>query len=138
MNIFKNWISFKSQTNDYTFHDLALTKINDIVTQIIFDQQSKITRNSSIGDSLNITDRFIHDLSVETLSKAEQIAQSYSQQVNYEKQKLLNNRHTFKKSPTVDEVIMAIENRQNNMVQRAKYNTEQKIQIIFRKTLTKP
>ena len=72
------------------------------------------------------------------MSKAEQIAQSYIEQANNEKQKLLNNRHKFKKPPTVEEVIIAIENCQNNMVKRATYHTQPKMQILFGQTFRTP
>jgi hypothetical protein len=134
--MFKNWLSFKSQPNTYALQDLALTKINEIFIQHAFDQQS--TSNNTLSNhEENCMAKFINDLTVKTLSKAEEIVETYVQQVNNEKIKLFNNRDKFTKPPTVDTVVAAIENRRTNMIERAQYNTDHKLKIIFGKTFTK-
>jgi hypothetical protein len=50
---------------------------------------------------------------------------------NDEKQKILNNKEKFKKPPSVDTIIIVIESRQLNMIQRAQYNIEQQIKFLF-------
>jgi hypothetical protein len=70
---------------------------------------------------------FIEDLTKQTISTAEAIAQGYMQKVNDEKRKILNNQEKFQKPPSVATIITAIENRQMNMVQRAQYNIEQQL-----------
>ena len=113
-----------------TFRDLALTKINDILTHLIFDKQLSSTNNQT-----NSIDQFIEDITKETISTAETIAEHYVQKVNDEKTKILNNQEKFKKPPTVDTIITAIENRQLNMVQRAQSNIEQTLKAIFRENI---
>ncbi len=75
--------------------------------------------------------QFIEYFTQQTTSSAEKIAQCYADKVNDAKKKILNNREKLKKPPTVDKIITAIENRQVNMVQRAQYNIEQTLNIIF-------
>jgi hypothetical protein len=69
----------------------------------------------------------IEDLTKQMISTAEAIAQGYTQKVNDEKRKILNNQEKFQKPPSVATIITAIENRQMNMVQRAQYNIEQQL-----------
>jgi hypothetical protein len=114
-----------------TFQDLALTKINDIFTHLIFDKQFSSTTIHSTNNQTNSTDQFIEDITKHTICTAETIAEYYVQKVNNEKTKLLKNQEKFKKPPTVDTTITAIENRQLNMVQRAQYNIEQTFKAIF-------
>jgi len=111
----------------YTFRDLALTKINDIITHLIFDKQL----SSTTVLSTNSVDQFIEDITKQTISAVETITEHYIQKVKDEKTKILNNREKFKKPPTVDTIITAIENRQMNMTQRAQYNIEQILKIVY-------
>ncbi|CAF1427977.1 unnamed protein product [Adineta steineri] len=128
--LFKTWLSSSKSSSSLTlctFQDLALTKINDIFTHLIFDKQL----SSATNHQTNSIDQFIEDIIMKTISTAETIVENYVQKVNNEKQKVLNNQEKFKKPPTVDSVITAIENRQLNMIQRAQYNVEQILKTIF-------
>ncbi len=110
-----------------TFRDLALTKINDIFTHLIFDKQL----SSTAILSTNSVDQFIEDITKQTIFAVETITEYYIQKVKDEKTKILNNREKFKKPPTVDTIITAIENRQMNMIQCAQYNIEQILKIVY-------
>jgi hypothetical protein len=83
------------------------------------------------NNGTNPTDQFIENLTQQTISTAEKIAQHYVEKVNNEKKKILNNREKFKKPPTIDNIIIGIENRQMNMVQRAQCNIEQTLKSVF-------
>jgi hypothetical protein len=120
--MFKNWLSSKAQLTTCTFKDLALKKITEIVATLLFDQQFSSTTS---------IDTFINDTAHQAISNAETIAQGYLQKANDEKQKILSNRDKFKKLPSVDTVVMAIEDRQVNMVQRAQYNIQQQLKSFF-------
>ncbi|CAF1588554.1 unnamed protein product, partial [Adineta steineri] len=116
--LFKTWLSSSKSSSSLTlctFQDLALTKINDIFIHLIFDKELPAATNHQA----NSIDQFIEDIVMKTISTAETIVENYVQKVNNEKQKVLNNQEKFKKPPTVDSVITAIENRQLNMIQRA-------------------
>ncbi len=86
--LFKNWLSSSksSSLTLYTFRDLALTKINDIFTHLIFDQQFSTTIHSTNNQTKSI-DQFIEDLTKETISSAETIVQHYIHKINTQKQK---------------------------------------------------
>ncbi|CAF1394067.1 unnamed protein product [Adineta steineri] len=131
--LFKTWLSSSksSSLTLCTFQDLALTKINNIFTHLIFDKQL----SSATNHQTNSIDQFIEDIIMKTISTAETIAENYAEKVNNEKQKVLNNQEKFKKPPTVDSVITAIENRQLNMIQRAQYNIEQILKTIFHENI---
>jgi hypothetical protein len=120
--MFKNWLSSRAQLTSCTFKDLALSKITEIVANLLFDQQ--------FSSTISI-DKFINDITQQAISNAQTIAQGYLQKANDEKQKILRNRDKFKKPPSIDIVIAAIENRQMNMVQRAQYNIEQQLKSFF-------
>ncbi|CAF1459883.1 unnamed protein product [Adineta steineri] len=131
--LLKTWLSSSTSSSLtlYTFQDLPLTKINDIFTHLIFDKQL----SSTATHQTNSIDQFIEDIIMKTISTAETIGENYVQKVNNEKQKLLNNQEKFKKPPTVDSVITAIENRQLNMIQRAQYNVKQILKTIFHENI---
>ncbi|CAF1491610.1 unnamed protein product, partial [Rotaria sordida] len=73
---------------------------------------------------------FINNLAIRTISVAEEIAHTYFQKAINEKIKILNNGKKFKKLPTVDTIITAIENRRINMVHRAQYNIARILHIV--------
>jgi hypothetical protein len=125
MSLFTNWLTNPSKTNKYTFKDLALTNITDIFVELAFQKQPASNNNMSTH-RINTMDNFISDLSRQTLSKAEQIIQSYKQKITNETTKLTNNRTKFTKPPTIDTVIAAIADRRINMIQSAQYNIEYK------------
>ena len=77
-----------------TFRDLALTKINDIFTHLIFDKQLSSTNNQT-----NSIDQFIEDITNEIISTDETMAEHYVQKVNDEKRKILNNQEQVTRRP---------------------------------------
>ncbi|CAF1372343.1 unnamed protein product [Rotaria sordida] len=129
IDIFKKWLSDKSSSTCCTFQDLALTKINSILINLLFDKQCLSTIHVTMNKMKSIH-TFINDLAIRTISVAEEIAQTYLQKAIDEKTKILNNGKKFKKLPTVDTIITAIENRQTNMVHRAQYNIARILHII--------
>lgn len=58
--MFKNWFSHKSTSITCNFQDLALTRMNTIFTQLIFDWQSLGIIYTSII-SINILDEFAYE-----------------------------------------------------------------------------
>ncbi|CAF3054034.1 unnamed protein product [Rotaria sp. Silwood2] len=91
--MFKEWLSLKTTLTNCTLQDLALIKINEIFTQLVFNKQLQPTNHLSMNDhnnQINSPNQYIHDLSADTLSKAEKLAQNYTQKVIDEKTKLLN------------------------------------------------
>ncbi|CAF1259282.1 unnamed protein product [Rotaria sordida] len=92
-----------------------LTKINDIFTHLIFDKQLSSTTIHSTNNQTNSIDQFIKHIIKQTISTAETIAEHYVQQT----------------PPIVDTIKTPIGNHQSNMVQRAQYNIEQTLKIIF-------
>ncbi|CAF1394546.1 unnamed protein product [Rotaria sordida] len=129
IGIFKKWLSDKSSSTCCAFQDLALTKINTILINLLFDKQCLSTIHVTMN-KMKSTHTFINDLAIRTISVAEEIAQTYLQKAIDEKTKILNNGKKFKKLPTVDTIITAIENRQTNMVHRAQYNIARILHII--------
>ncbi|CAF4280786.1 unnamed protein product, partial [Adineta steineri] len=131
--LFKTWLSSSksSSLTLCTFQDLALTKINNTCAHLIFDKEL----SSATNHQTNSIDQFIEDIIMKTIYTAETIAENYVQKVNNERQKVLNNQEKFKKPPTVDSVITAIENRQLNMVESAQYNIEQILKTIFQENI---
>jgi hypothetical protein len=136
--MFKKWLSDQSFLTTYTFQDLALTKINSIYTHLIFDKVLSLP-TSTADITINQTETietFINDLALRTIFLAEEIAQSYVEKVNNEKTKLLNNGKKFQRPLVSDTIISAIENRQINMIQRAQYNIEQLLAIVYGKNVS--
>ncbi|CAF4137034.1 unnamed protein product [Adineta steineri] len=131
--LFKTWLSSSksSSLTLCTFQDLASTKINNTCAHLIFDKEL----SSATNHQTNSIDQFIEDIIMKTIYTAETIAENYVQKVNNERQKVLNNQEKFKKPPTVDSVITAIENRQLNMVESAQYNIEQILKTIFQENI---
>jgi DNA-binding transcriptional regulator YbjK len=128
--MFKSWFSSTNGSTSATFQDLQLTKMNDIFTNLILNKQLSSTTNS-VEQETTSNAKFVQDSIQQTISTAEEMAQSYQQKSNQEKQKILNNQEKFKKPPTVNSIITAIENRQINMVQRAQHNINQQLKSIF-------
>jgi hypothetical protein len=128
--MFKSWFSSTNGSTSATFQDLQLTKMNDIFTHLILNKQLSSTTNS-VEQETTSNAKFVQDSIQQTISTAEEMAQSYQQKSNQEKQKILNNQEKFKKPPTVNSIITAIENRQINMVQRAQHNINQQLKSIF-------
>ncbi|CAF3228197.1 unnamed protein product [Rotaria sp. Silwood2] len=133
--MFKHWLSYESSSTYCTFQDLALTNINSILTNLLFDQQWLLTTNITMNEMKSM-DTFMNELIMRTISVAEEIAQTYQQKAINEKTKILNNGKKLPKLPTVDTIITAIENRQTNMVHRAQYNIQQILRIADRKSIT--
>lgn len=128
--MFKNWFSSKTRLTSCNFQDLALTKLTEIVTNLIFNQWLLSTTCSTEHEATS-TSKFIEDLAQRVISTAEAIAQLYLQKANDDKKKILCNGNKFKKPPTVNIVVTAIESRQVNIIQRAQFNIEQQLKSYF-------
>jgi len=129
--MFQNWFSSSNRSTFCIFQNLQLTKISDILTHLIFDKQLSLTNNLTTNQTISI-DQFIEDLTQQTISTAQAIAQRYQEKVNDEKQKIINNRERLKKKPPgVHAIITAIENRQRNTIERAQYMLEEQIKSLF-------
>ncbi len=135
--IFKNWFFSTNRSTICSFQDLALKNMNDVITHIIFDKQFSSTTATSVIDETCSTEKFIDTIAQQTISTAEAIAQQYVQTVNDQKQKILHNREKFKKPPSVDVILDAIENRQINMVQRVEYNIAQQTKYLMHQNINK-
>jgi hypothetical protein len=109
--------------------------MNDIFTYLILNKQLSSTTNSAEHETTSNA-KFVQDSIQQTISTAEEIAQSYQQKSNHEKQKIVNNQEKFKKPPTVNSIITAIENRQINMVQRAQHNINQQLKSLFQMNIS--
>jgi hypothetical protein len=133
--MFKSWFSSTNGSTSATFQDLQLTKMNDIFTHLILNKQLSSTTNS-VEQETTSNAKFVQDSIQQTISTAEEMAQSYQQKSNQEKQKILNNQEKFKKPPTVNSIITAIENRQINMVQRAQHNINQQLKSLFQMNIS--
>ncbi|CAF3104418.1 unnamed protein product [Rotaria sp. Silwood2] len=55
IEIFKTWVSSRSSLAFYTYRDLGLTTINEILTQLVFDQQCVITNLNKYIDDVFFT-----------------------------------------------------------------------------------
>ena len=62
------------------------------------------------------------------------MAQTYVQKIIDEKTKLLKTREKQENKTQFDHIITSIENRVTNMLQRAQYNTKQKLKLLFDET----
>nr|ACD54684.1 unknown [Adineta vaga] len=133
--LFKNWLltSPKSSTLSLcTFQNLGLAKIIDIFTHVMFDKHYLLpTVHSTTSIEAHSINQFINDIIQETIYHAEAFCEVCIQKVNDEKQKLLKNQEKFTKPPIVDTIVIAIENRQINMIQCGQFNLEQTLKILF-------
>ncbi|UJR12882.1 hypothetical protein I4U23_017056 [Adineta vaga] len=133
--LFKNWLlSSKSSTLPlHTIQDLGLTKITPLFTHLTLHQHFFLISNAddSIDNYINSSHQFIENQIAETISTAQSYLKKHTEKVNDEKQKVLNNQEKFKIPPSVDTIMNAIENRQLNMIQRAQYNLQQTLKILF-------
>ncbi|CAF3004380.1 unnamed protein product [Rotaria sp. Silwood2] len=130
IEIFKTWVSSRSSLTFYTYRDLGLTTINEILTQLVFDQQCVITNLNKSINELDLNQNFIDHITIQVPAKAEQTAQVYTKKVIDEKVKLFSMKKKTDGKTTIDSFLSAIENRTNNIIQRAHYNTKHKLQMI--------
>ena len=107
-----------------------MKNINDIITHLIFDKQFSSTTATSVNDDTYSIEKIIESIAKQTISTAEAITQQYVQTVTDQKAKILHNHEKFKKPPTVDIILDAIENRQINMIQRVEYNITQQTKYL--------
>lgn len=82
------------------------------------------------SSSIDSTEIFIQDLSKRAIVTAEAMLTKYQEKISLEKQKILKNQAKFKKQPTVDQVMIAIENREMNMIERSQYKTKQLLKCL--------
>jgi hypothetical protein len=130
--MFKTWLSSQSPSIQCNFRDLRLTKINEVLTQLVFDrQQTTTTKPIELPDS---SDTLTLDLNIQTLSILEQMAQSYAQKVLDETSKLTKQRDKYKNITDLNKISIAIATRSNNIIHRAQYNLQQQLNIAFNGT----
>jgi hypothetical protein len=96
----------------------------------MFDQQP-ITTIHQQYDTSNIISKLKNNLTEQTMLKAEELAQTYIQKVIDEKNKLFKTKEKLENQTVFDNIVKAIENRINNMIQRAEYDTKQKLKLMF-------
>ncbi|CAF3567678.1 unnamed protein product, partial [Rotaria sp. Silwood2] len=114
----KNWFENQTLPTSYTFRNLQLPHINHVLTQIIFKKQETST----------------HNLVIRASAKSEEIAQNHAQIAFQERSKLLNTRGNHKNIQLFDIIMTQIVNRQNNIIQRAQYDIQQKLLIASNQT----
>ena len=85
--------------------------MNSIFTDLVFQ-----TQQTSIDD-----------LASQTLTKAEEITNTYAQKAFNEKQKLLNVKSSHKNIAHFDKIMEVVLNRGHNMLERAQHDIEQKL-----------
>lgn len=100
-------LSLKSLPVSYTYQDLQLTTIDNIFTQIIFDQLPNTTMHLQY-DVSNVISQLTNDLTMQTILKAERFTQNYVQKIIDEKIKLLKAREKLENKTDVDHIIMSI------------------------------
>lgn len=95
----------------------------------MFDVQLSLTTTTATNSLSNETltgDILSQSLAQQTVSAVETLAQHHTQKILHEKETLLNHLATTKNPSGVQTIINAIGNRQVNMIERAKYNIEQR------------
>ncbi len=115
ITMFKKWLSIQSLPTSCTFRDLQLININHIFTELVFQTQQTS----------------IHDLALQTLAKAAEMAQIYAQKAFDEKNKLLQTRSNHKNISLFDKIMTTIISRENNIIQRAQYDIQQKLLTVL-------
>ncbi len=128
--MFKKWLSIQSVPTSYTYQDLQLTHITEIVTQLLF-KQPHISNNNFFMANNNSTSPVAPALFETALAKAEAIAQSFAQKFIEAKGRLLQTRTNHKNIPIFDQVFTLIITREQNMIQRAQYNITQQLLRLF-------
>ena len=109
-----------------TFQYLGLTKINNIIVQHIFNP------TKSLLPSSNQTDILDSDLIQAILTSIDTTIQDYDTEISQAKTKLQNTKANIKKPGiNIDKVIEAIEQREMNMKERGKCQTQYKIKLLF-------
>jgi hypothetical protein len=96
----------------------------------MFDQQP-ITTIHQQYDTSKIISKLKNNLTEQKILKAEELAQTYIQKVIDEKNKLFKTKEKLENQTVFDNIVKAIENRINNMIQRAEYDTKQKLKLMF-------
>ncbi|CAF3189383.1 unnamed protein product [Rotaria socialis] len=131
LTIFKKWMSLPTISMTlHTMMKLGLTKINELFTLILTNKVLFNTLSTTHIDTMLLKELVSESMN-ETILLIEKNIQIYNEAANVEKTKILNQKHKFKKLPTVENVLEAIGNRQQNMIECIRYHTEQTIKIIF-------
>ncbi|CAF4921507.1 unnamed protein product [Rotaria sp. Silwood1] len=120
---FQQWLSKDAaDTCQCTFQDWQLSAINSILIEQLVDRKW-ITLGNDITDShTKIVDTFISDLMQQIIRTAEATANQYVERIKVYNNTILSNKTTFKKPPTVHNLLKAIEARQQNMIHRVQLN----------------
>jgi len=126
----KKWLSIQSQSTSYTYPDLQLQNITEIITQLIF-KQPQIYTNHFFMPNNNSIETSAPALFDQALAKAEAIAQGFVQKATEAKGRLWGTRSHHKNVPLLDKVFTLIITREQNMIQRAQYNINQQLLRLF-------
>jgi hypothetical protein len=102
--MFKKWLSIRSIPTSYTYPDLQLTNITQIVTQLIF-KQPHIYSNHFFVPNNNSTNIYAPSLFDHILAQTEAIAQSFAQKIIEAKGQLWRTRSHHKNIPLFDKVL---------------------------------
>lgn len=97
--------------NSTTSQNLLFPRINQLLTETIFQNQEIST----------------NELAKQTLAKAEQLAQTYATLASNQIKKLNLTTYNHKNPQMLDQTIKQLVNRQQNIIQRAQYDLEQKL-----------
>lgn len=129
--VFQYWLSHRksSPTYPYTFQDLRLTKINSIVTHLIWNTTkcSPETKNIMNNSEAFTMDEFIQSLAHRTIAAFQERIAYYTEKILNEKEKLSTRREHPTNQSYIDDLLKCIDDRQLNMIHRAQYNVEQRL-----------
>ncbi|CAF3414908.1 unnamed protein product, partial [Rotaria sp. Silwood2] len=120
--IFKKWVPLHTPVSSCTFQDIQLPNINRIFTSLAFHYQTLSTEQ----------------MAQQTIVRAEDIAQHYTNIATAEKNKLLSTRTNHKNVQLLDQIITTIIIRENNMRQRGVCELQRKLTMIFNENTVEP
>ncbi|CAF3447433.1 unnamed protein product [Rotaria sp. Silwood2] len=135
LSLFKKWISLPAASRTMPhLMELGLTKVNEFFTLTL---TNKVLLNviSTKNNEENPSKQMVCETIDEAVIIIEKTIKTFTQIAIDEKTKLIIQNAKFDRLPTVQNVIDAIDNRQQNMIQRAQYHMEQTIMIKFPENL---
>ncbi|CAF2875245.1 unnamed protein product [Rotaria sp. Silwood2] len=116
--IFKKWLQHHILASSCTLQDMQLPNINRIFASIVFHEQTSYTEH----------------IAHQTIARAEEIAQHYTNIATAAKTKLQSRRTDHKNVHLVDQIINTILKRENNMQQHGVCELQRKLTMIFNQT----
>ncbi|CAF1417625.1 unnamed protein product [Rotaria sp. Silwood1] len=116
--IFQKWLQLHRPASSCTVPDIPLPTINRIFTLLVINENPSSTEH----------------MAKETIARAETVAKQYANIAAAEKTKLQLTSTNRKNVQLLDQIIIAIFRRENNMQQRGTYQLKRKVEIIFNQT----